>query len=261
MRMLITNIKLNKLEWLSLVDKGASGDAKHRPAIMLWKRDKSMPIKERIKAIFTKQETGPAPEPKEPEMTLEEILAKLPDDESRNALLALLESLKPKADPAPTEPAPIAAEAKPEEMAKRMQDEVRAVFEKAQAEKVELEKRIKEIEDRAEMVELTKRAEGLSFLPMGTVDIAKTLKDVKSSVDSKRYETFVAMLEKINKGMQESPIFKQYGSDANGGEETPLEKRDKAVAELQKVDPNLSVFQARARVYKQDPKLYAELQG
>jgi hypothetical protein len=272
MTLLITKIKLNKLEWFSTVDKGASGDDKHRARIVLWKRD-APSWRDRLKDFFRasitpieKQTTEEAPK-----MTLEEILAKLPEEE-RNVILAALQAAKaPAAQPAPMQAAEgNPEEPKPEEMAKALKDlpeAVRVVVEKAMKEgqaageeKAELEKRLADLEDRARLVEFTKRAETLEFLPMTTVDLAKMLKDVDDALDADRSKAFGEMLVKIEKAMAESEIFIAVGSDQTGGTETALEKRDKLVAELRKENPRLKVQQARTRVYRAHPELYAEIQ-
>lgn len=276
MSWLVTNIKLNKVEWFSVVDKGASGDKKNRAKIVLWKRQKPS-IKDRLRSIFSKgTEPKQIKKQESTTMTLEEILAALPEDQ-KAVILAALEAAA-KQTPAPM---PVAAqddEKKEEELQKRLAEaieklpeELRVTLEKrldaedevkkTEKEKLELIKRVEELEETQRMIELKKRAEDLGFLPMSTLDLAKTLGAADRSMDDDQRKAFNEMLIKINKAMKDSPVFKEYGHNGESPEETPIQKRDKLVIELQKNDSSLKTMQARKMVYKQNPELYEAIQA
>jgi hypothetical protein len=188
----------------------------------------------------------------------------LPEDQ-RNVILQALEAAKTvPAQPAPVQaqaPAPGEEEKKPEELAKRddVPEDVKVELEKQAKEKAELEKRIKAMEERNETIELTKRAESLSFLPMATPDITKMLRLHKRASDEKEFGEFVTMLEKIHKAMKEAPIFKEYGSSGSDGEETAIEKQERLILEKRKADPKLSRNQALRAVMRETPELFAEV--
>lgn len=275
MTWLVSNIKLNKLEWFSVVDKGASGNKKHPTKIVLWKRAQPS-ISDRIKSILQKMGKPIDVKKQEPAMpTLEEILAKLTPEEQKIIMDALAATATSAPKPVVSvEPEP---EPKPEELQKRLKDEIEKLedgsflrvqlekqlsdIEKFSKENFDLQKRLEDLEERSRMIAMEKRVEDLSFLPIAKLDLAKTLISVQKAMSEDQYKVFDEMLAKINKAMKDSPIFTEYGTSQTNGEETAIQKRDKLVLELRKKNPTLKERQARLHVYRANPGLSAEIQA
>jgi len=255
MTWVVSDIKLKKFEWFSTVDKGASGNEKHRTKIVLWKR---------------------AAQPTEiQKMTLEEILAKMPEEE-KSAILAAIAAAKgpvtPVAPVAPVDPmmppvpVPVVAAdptgpADPEktDVAKVEDKEIEKRFKNLEAEKIELAKRVNTLTEEATTIRLEKRAKEFDFLPIEKLELVKVLGSVEKSLDDGQQKTFNEMLVRINKAMKASPLFDQHGADGDGKVETAIEKRDKAVAELIKTEPKHTLHTARKEIYKRDTALYDEV--
>jgi hypothetical protein len=122
------------IDEISMVDRGASGNTQHRPRIALFKRAEPAPT-----TTTTKANTMPA--------DFEAVMAALPEDQ-RNIILAYLEAMKTSAPMAEAEKA-----CEPE-----MAPEMKKRFEAQAAETVELRKRLADLTDTLERVELEKRA-------------------------------------------------------------------------------------------------------
>ena len=241
---LITDIELNKLEWFSTVDRGASGDDKHRPAIVLWKR-----------AQLTKQEQSMP--------TLEESLAKLSDEEKAVVMEALKAASAPAPQPAPVAPAapvPLAQRKDiPEdvkiEMAKRDED-----AKKAETERVEMAKRVADLEDRNARIEIAKRVrETMQKIPGDEGELVDLIKRI-TDLDHKKGEAFEKRLVSLAKAMEESPLLKAMGSSAidvnDNSAEVELKKR---AEELRKTKPEMTEAGARQKVLADTPGLYERL--
>jgi hypothetical protein len=253
MPLLITDMQLDFAEVVSLVDKGASGDEETRPSIVLFKRrtkpmkiEKGMGVSQVVSAL---DELGLKPE-------------------QRDGVLKMMEAMM--APDAPAEEAPVAEEKadeeKPEgeapaappveEEAEKMDDEEKdmqkradgiAKLEKKHAEeKAELAKRVKDLEDAAEMVKLEKRAAELEFLPCSgdeTIDLLKKL-----GVDSE-------FLTKVNKAMEASPILRVAGVEGEG-DATASATLEKRIKTMQDAEPKLTKGKAKAAIFKADPELF-----
>jgi len=241
---LVTDIKLNKLEWFSTVDRGASGDDAHRPRIVLWKR-----------AQLKKQET--------PMPTLEEILAKLSDEEKAIVMEALKAASAPPAPVAPVvpvAPVPLAQRAD-------LPEEVRTELAKRDEEMIELRKQgeadrksIDALKDANERIEIAKRVgETMPLVPgeaAGLVDLIKRVTDA----DAGAGKAFEAQLVTLSKAMQDSPLLKAMGTAAvdvnDASASVELTKRSE---ELRKSKPELSNGSARMQVIADKPELYARV--
>lgn len=244
---LITDIQLNKLEWFSTVDRGASGDNDHRPRIVLWKR-----------AQLKKQE------PKMP-MTLEEALATIKDEEVKAAIMEAIKAAA--AQPAPA-PAP-AAPAAPVPLAQRddLPEDVRAELKKREdeekrkeEERIALQKRIADLEDKTQRVEIAKRVrDTMPMLPgeeSELVDIIKRVCDTDAEAGKKLEERLVT----LSKAMQESPLLKAMGTSATDvNDDSPEIELQKRAEELRKVKPEMSIQGARMQILSETPELYQRI--
>jgi hypothetical protein len=260
--LLITDIELNKASWFSLVDRGASGDAEHRPEIVLWKRaEKSSVLARLVKAFANLRK-------QEPTMTLEEVLAKLTPDEQSVILAALQEKAAPAPAPAPAPVAPAPnPEPKPEDMAKRddVPEDVKIAMAKrdkeiedAKAEQVALQKRVAKMEDDALTVSIQKRLDSdMAFVPGDKAELLGLIKRSRAKLDDKDAEQLEALLVKVSTALKTSPLLKRMGvSDAIDGPEATVQI-EKRAEELRKADPKLSKEAARVRAMEDDPDAYA----
>lgn len=246
---LISNIKLNKLEWFSLVDKGASGDKNNRAKIVLWKR-------------FEKQEPNT--------MTLDEILARLSEEEKAVILQALQTAGGPVAQPMPqpvvaAAPPPPPAEPKPgepEELKKAKKDlELeKAKSDEAKGELVELQKQVTDLKEASRTLHFEKKAKELEYLPMPQTKLVSLLKKA-DDIGGEEGKELVDMLIRVNKASKVSPILEEYGTSQEDGIVTPLQKQHNLVKELQKANPKLSLEQAKVQVWKAYPELYQQIQN
>jgi hypothetical protein len=244
---LITDIKLNKLEWFSTVDRGASGDDAHRPRIVLWKR-----------AQLKKQE------PTMP-MTLEEALATITDEEVK---ASIMEAIKAAAATPAAPPAPVPPVA-PVPLAQRddVPDDVKVDLQKRADETAELRKRdeantkrIADLEDKTERVEIAKRVTStMKLVPGEESDLVDLIKRV-TDADSKAGEAFEAQLVTLSKAMTESPLLKAMGTSATDVNDKSAEvELSKRAVELRKVKPELSKEQSRQAILGDDGELYERL--
>jgi hypothetical protein len=257
MALLIRNIRLNKIEWASVVDKGASGDAENRPRIVLWKREDKSLAKRIAAALGFKKQTKPADEmpcikaeaPMDPtlELTLDQL--KLNDDQ-KAAVLKMLEAAKG----GPTTPDKPKGEAlAPEAGAAPIPEGLKKRLDDADAKTIALEKSNKELADKLAMVEFAKQANALSFLPEKTETITQILKRASERGD----KDLPILLEKLNKAMKESPVFKEYGNGSSD-DEGAHGKLETIAKKYREADPKITHAAALVKAAKDNPDLYAE---
>jgi hypothetical protein len=254
MPLLITEMQLDSAEFLSLVDKGASGDEDSRPSIVLFKRKKggNMSAEKTLEAIkrflgIAKQDNEPAEADKmeNPQAKLEALGL------SPKQMAAVLEFLavaaKPAEPAAETPAAPMEMQEgngeDEEEMAKRDLE-----IKKRDEEIAELRKSVQSLKDDAETVRLEKRADELKWLPMSKAETVELLK--KAGDDQK----VVAMLEKLNEASRKSPTLEVLG-DAGPGAEA-RERLEKRAREILANDSTLTLAVAKRRAMAEDPDLY-----
>lgn len=228
-----------QIDEVSVVDEGASGDDKSAPKIVIAKRKT---VFSKLKEYFQKQEQA--------KMTLEEILAKMPE-EDRNVILAALESLKApvaapvapvavepvvNADPAPVAPAPVEKEEEPkDEMAKAKKDHP-VLFQK-----------LKDLEEKEEKREFIAKARALNCIPgMSTEDRAEMLRAVSKGCDKATFEKIEKSLNAAAVVAKNSELFKVVGSTADG--DSSAEGELKSIAKSKEI----SISEAA----KQNPELY-----
>jgi hypothetical protein len=253
MALLIRNIKLNKIEWASVVDRGASGDANNRPRIVLWKREEKGLARRIADALgIRKQKPANVPCDKAEatmDPTLELALDQLKlNDEQKQAVLKMLEAAKgAPAEPRKPEETPIIEGAAP------MAPELKKRFEEETAKRVELEKKNQELADKIANIEFEKKASELSYLPEKTATIAQILKRASDHGD----KDLPVLLEKVNKAMQESPAFREYGTAAVDGDDAGT-KLENLAKKFREADPKMTRAAALVKAAKENPELYAE---
>lgn len=264
---LIRDIELNKLEWFSTVDRGAAGDDKHRPTIVLWKRKKSLfdrlGFNKNKRAQLVKGDA----------MTLEEILAQLPEEQRTVIVQALQDASKP-AEPAAAAAQPAPAPVPPPEqtpIAKRddVPDDVKLELAKredeakrADAARIELAKRVEKLEDDRLTLELQKRVEkDMTFIPGKTDELVSLIKSVRKT-DEDAAKKLEERLVVLSKAMKQSPLLSAMGTGAVDIEgDNPKIELEKRARELVKSDPSMTLAKAKMRELELDPDLYRQIQA
>lgn len=244
-------LKKMKIDEVSFVDKGANGGS----PVLICKRAKD------IKKVEVKQ------------MNLEEILAKLPDDESKQALLKLIEGLKasaPKTDPKPADSAPPADVAKradvPEDIKKRF-EEIEKQREIEKKERDEIKKKLDDMNEAKEVAEFEKRASEFVYVPgMQNKDIAKLMRKIEKSEDKELSKSLVEMLKSVNEVVKTSELFKRQGTSRNDGvvsddpQDVLKQKVKERKEEIRKSNgPKLTDTQIEAQILKEDKELCKKL--
>jgi multidrug efflux pump subunit AcrB len=246
---------------ISIVDQGASGNEDAHPKIVIAKRHEPKPdgkglgarFMSQVKKLFGKVDP----------MNLDEILAKLTEEE-RAVILASIEAAKKQAQPVdapkpPPAPAPVEDE---EKVMKSLPESVRKRLEEAQAAKEEVAKIRKELDERTEREEVTKfkaKAAKLPFLAgKSTEEIAKTLRAAAKSLPAAEYETIEKMLENANEAVKGSPLFRDAGARGVESEMTAQGKIEAIAKTLRESDPKLTQEQAVSKALSENKDLNAQ---
>jgi hypothetical protein len=263
---------------ISVVDKGASGNDRVSPKIVIAKRkekddDDEQSVVAKLVEQFKKflgngaTETGEVKNMK----TLDEILSAMPE-EDRAVVLAAMEQAKKEAavpqQPAVPAPAPavqpvaMAADEdedkKKEEMMKSLPEEVRKDFKATIEEVAKLKKDLADRDEREEVAKFRGKASELQFLAgNSTEEIAKTLRAANKALSEKEYKAIEKLLKNANEVVKNSPLFKDKGNPGNDLDMSDPESKILAIAkEFRKADPNLTEAQAVSKAIKENQDLY-----
>lgn len=258
-----------KIKEISLVDKGMNPGAK----VVFAKRhddeagkdgdiDKAIEKKwaSWIAKIFKSQESKSMKDVNK-QMTLEDVLATLSDDQKKVILMAMEAAAKKPDDPekamdepvVPTEPEKQKEEE--EELAKalaKLPAPVREKLEKADA----MEKRITAMEDKESLRLSVEKAKSLQFIPgMKTEDMGKFLKSASETMSAEAFKSLEGVLKNANEAVEKSGVLSEFGSGAHlsGDAAAELEAVAKALREK---DPNITVQKARQLAATQNAELY-----
>ena len=263
MPLLITEMTLDTAKLLSLVDAGASGDEDTRPEIVLFKRRTKAMDKEQILKLM--KSIGVDLE----KMGVSEVVTALDElglkPEQRDGVLKLMEAMmgggeeKPAAPekaedeaPPPAPPAEGEAEKMEDEEMKKRADAIAKLEKRHAEEKAELAKRVKDLEDQAQLVKLEKRAGELEFLPIEKGALISLLKRIGDD------EAGQEMLTKLAKMAEASPLLKVAGVEGEGEQSAKLDL-EKRIKKLMDADPSINEAAAKAAVFKNNPSLYKRL--
>lgn len=292
---LLTNLRFDKVELVSVVDKGASGDDENRPRIVLFKRRKPTKPKPYDVSRVAKEQTMPAgtPLPEGSQATLDAILGKLSDEEKAFIELLLAGAgavAAPEAEAAPAteeveasghtdEDEDKQAEEEEEEEAKRGATAMAKLLKKSPelAEVLKtMSNRVGKAEDRAKKAdkraetaeaktdkevrkrresEALKRAESIPYLPGDTKELAKMLVDHEDNLGKDRAAALWKRLEQANTLLQKSGAFEPQGSSGINAEGSAAAEVEKRAKELMAKDTSLTKAQARSKVYRADKDL------
>jgi hypothetical protein len=254
---IVRDLRLSEVELLSIVDKGASGNDRVRPRIVLVKR-KDLPM-----ATVTKART--------PQVILAELfeagkLTDLPAEDKEVLLLAASSSAPapapaPAAEPAPKpEPAPAPVEPIMAQDDEDKDEEEMAKRSELAKQNVELSKRVAELEalaKRAELVELVKSK--MAYLPGVSVeDIAKLVHEGRTNLGSEVAKSLETLLCAASETIRKSGLFDtaavRHDAANGGGESGQLSMLAKSIRDK---DPKLSASEAILAAGRERPDLWA----
>ena len=257
----VRDLQLSDVELLSIVDKGASGNDRVRPRIVLVKR-KGKPMSD---TVFKRSAHAILAE-----LFESGKLAELPPEE-KEALLMLASGMTPPM-PAPEpdpEPEPVVAaedadedvKADDDEMPKADDDEDMSKRDELAKANVELTKRVAELEamaKRAELIELVKA--DMAYLPGASVeDIAKVLHETRTNLGSDVAAQVETLLKAASAAVQKGGLLDAAGvrSAANDNDAGANELQSLAKS-LRDKNPKLSAAEAIVEAGRARPDLWAE---
>jgi hypothetical protein len=261
---------------ISVVDKGASGNDKVSPKIVIAKRREKDDDERSIAAKLVEQfkkflgqsdgaETGKA----ENMLTLDEVLANIPE-EYRAVVLAAIEAAKkevstPQPPAVPAQPVSMQADGegedekkKEEELMKSLPEEVRKRLQTTSEEVAKLKKDLADKVEREEVAKFRSKAAELNYLAgQSTEEIAKTLRAANKALTEKEYAAIEKLLKNANEVVKGSDLFKDAGAAGNDTDMSDPEAKILAIAKkLQEADPSLSESQAVSKAIQQNRDLY-----
>lgn len=256
-------LRIKRLDEISVVDKGASGNSNVNPAIVIVKRRTIMDKNWLSKAfglLFTKQDGAG--------MTLEEAMSPLSDEAKAIILEAFKQAAMKQDNPEPTDPEkndPMPTDPeKNEDLAKILKAMPEAVAKQlkagieAQKRADDLEKRLAAIESDRELDQYIEKAKKMAYLAgKSTTEIAKAIRAIQKSGDADS-KVVMELLEKANKAIEASDIFKNVGSGSrvhNDGV-TAFEEAAGRVRDMVSKSSDLSEEKALFEVFKRDPELH-----
>ena len=257
-----------KVDFVSLVDRAAVRDPQNKSEprrFLLWKREgaelptekgDSMPEDQDLQARLEKaeQDAKEAIEKAEQEREAREKAeaeAKEKADE-----LAKLEAAKPKdGDKGNDEDETEASKA------------MKAQLEKAEADRVALEKRVSDAEEIAKAErdqrvtgEFITKAEGYNALPIKAAEFGPVLKRAAETLERADFEALDGLLKAANEQIAKGDLFKEMGANNGGGAVLPdsaAAEITRKATELRKADPKMSLIDAEDHVMKDDRELQA----
>ncbi len=255
-----------RVDEISIVDAGASGNEKVSPRIVIAKRRDRDAAKlepgliRKIKQFFAKQQEPTMP-------TLEEILAKMPE-EDQAVVLAAIEAAKATPAPAPAPPpVPAPAVPTPEEMTKALEglpEPVRKALkakleagDDADDEREKLAKRVAKLEAEREFEGFVAKAKELPHLGgKSTEQIAKLLQSAATTMSNEDYEGVVKLLKSAEEAVSKSTLLRDAGSPFPADEDSPDGKLEAVAKQLQEKDPELTPQAAIVKAAEMHPELY-----
>lgn len=265
------------VDWVSLVSRAAVRDPQNKSEprrFMLWKHQDANPpeggnhmdtiIKtaEELAADLAKAEKDALEATEKHEAELQKAQDALKKaEEERDAAVAKADT-PPKKAPTTDGDGDGDEDESEQEMSKAMQ----AKLEKAEADRVALEKRVTDAEELAKSErdlrvtsEFITKAEGYTSLSVKPAEFGPVLKRISEKVEKADFEVLEQLLDASNEQVSKGDLYRELGSSV-GGQAKP----DTAYAEVQqkaevlrKSDPKLSKGEAEARVMSEDRELQA----
>jgi hypothetical protein len=261
----LQNLKLNRAELLSVVDKGASGNDDLRPKIVLFKRagqpDQKPEPQPKIESIVAgvlkalgikKQEIT--------KMTADEVIATLPEEQQAVMREALAAAALKTDDPAPEEKEMEGLSEKEKATVKSLPEEHRGAVikslkaKKADPEKAELQKRVERMEAENEEKELRAVAKRFESVPGASNDERVSLLKAAKAQGQEHYDAIVKQFEAMDRVVSKSEVFRTYGNPTVV-EGSAVDEVEKGAAKLMAEDGKLSKGAARAKFLDNRPDL------
>lgn len=192
---------------------------------------------------------------KEHTMTLEEALAKLPDD-VKAVIMSALEAAAQKAAPPPAPPAEDEKK-KEEEALKLLPESLRKRFE---ANALAVEKVAKMEEENLTREYVAKAAKLPAIAGLDVNDLGAVLKalDCGRVLSKELCVKLTKSLESMNELISKSAVLGSTGSSGANSNDDPRSRIEGIAKSLREKDASLTTAQAFALACKQNPALYAE---
>lgn len=239
MASLLTNLVIDSI---GLVDKGASGDARNRPAVLLFKR-------------------SPQAVRKENPMDLNAIMAKLTPEEQAYMKQCMQKPPAPAAPPFgkrdEEDPVAKALAALPEEVRKQLEAQSAEVKKQLDAEKAEREalaKRLAAKED--EDLERTFVAKAATMKALSTTPekLGRVLKSASKALAKDDLAELERVLASANEAIAKGKLFAELGASGADGD-TAYGKIRAIAKQLREKDATLSEAQSIAKAADMNPEL------
>jgi len=138
------------------------------------------------------------------------------------------------------------------EMIKKLEKDVKDNKEEADKLKKENEEKEKELRKEA----LSKEADKFGNIGATKEDLVEIFTKVAETGDKELMEKIKAVLSADNTALEGNALIKSVGSDKDPEDKTAVEEIAEKAQELMKSDKKLTKEQAKAKVMKDDPKLY-----
>jgi hypothetical protein len=249
----VYDLALNLAEVVSIVDRGASGNERVSPSIVLIKRAPcGVPADDELK------KGQPMMTPEERQAALDALRAAVPEDVFAQ-VTALLEDAaaapaEPIAEAAPAEepaPAPVPDDPEKRELKKRLDTERQTA--------TELAKRVALLEDEAgQRVVLEKVRARMPAVPgIADVELARVLRRAESALDKADYEPLEKCLVAASEAVKASSLLVPHGVSGEGAD-TSANGQLVALAKRRADTDHTSYHQAFIRVAQENPTLYAQ---
>ena len=229
----LTDLRFDKAEVVSIVDHGASGNSELAPRILLLKRKEPYPMAK----------------------TVEEIMATLsPEDHA--VLMEHMAAMKA-GTAAPHHGTP--PEKIPEDVKKRL-DAAKEEVEILKRQNADLATGLKKVEDARKLEHFQKRAAGLKHIPgMSTDELGGVLKACSEGLDPATFAKLEGTLSAVEVALEKSVLLKETGSGGGGAgsDEDALNTIAKEIATKEQV----TIQKARILASERRPDLYASVRA
>ena len=186
-------------------------------------------------------------------MKLEDILKEIGEEKAKVINDTLAEKDAKITELEKKEPEPVKVEPEPEvKIIEKADPEIKAFVEKMQKEKDEMVEKIVKMESTLRKERIEKEVSDFD-----KISAKEELIEVLTDIDD-RPETVAKLktiLKAVNEAIDQGTIMKTVGADGEGKEEKVMETVDKRAKELMEKE-NITIEDARSRVFKADPKLY-----
>jgi len=122
---------------------------------------------------------------------------------------------------------------------------------------IKLEKELqKEIDEKIEKQFIEKAKNEFSSLPVKSDDFGKLLKSINEKAPEE-FEKLEKLMKTLNGAIGEGTVFREIGSNSDGGAVGAWGKIEKAAEQIRKDNPSISQAQAVSQIITANPELYS----